>query len=72
MSFVEQSGDSTAFIVSGAAVSVFEKLESWRIYAMQVPGKCVSQKNSQLSFGIQNKQHVVMTFPCKVAVAHAS
>ena len=72
MRFVEQSGISTAFIVSGAAVSVFEKLESWRIYEMQVPGECVRQTNSQQSFGIQNTQQVVMKSPCKVNVATAS
>jgi len=72
MRFVEQSGISTAFIVTGAAVTVFEKLESGCIYELQVPGKCVSQKNSHLSFDIQNTQQVVMKFACKVNVATAS
>ena len=71
MRFVEQSGLSTVFIVTGSAVSAFEKLELWRIYEMQVPGKFVRQKNSQLSFGIQNTQQVAMKFPCKVNVATA-
>ena len=70
--FVEQSGTSTAFFVTGAAVTVFEKLESGCIYELQVPGKCVSQKNSHLSFDIQNTQQVVMKFACKVDVATAS
>ena len=72
MRFVEQSGISMAFIVTGAPVTVFEKLESGCIYELQVPGKCVRQKNSHLSFDIQNTQQVVMTFACIVDVATAS
>jgi hypothetical protein len=70
--FVDNSGTSTVFVISGDALPIFKKLEQWRIYELQIPGKCVRQKNSMLTFGIRNTQEVVMKFQCKVVVAKES
>ena len=69
--FVEQNGYSTVFVVSGAALDDFKACEQWRIYDMQIPGKCLRQQASMKRFGVRNLYEVVMKFPCSLKASAA-
>ena len=62
--FVEQNGQSTVFVISGAALGAFETCEQWCIYDMQVPGKCLKRRDSRKRFGVHSSYEVVLKFPC--------
>ena len=70
--FVEESGASTAFIVTGEAIVQFQALDRHRIYTLEVPGSLVKSSKGRQSFGIDSVVEVVVRFPLRLALAKES
>jgi len=62
--FIEKNGISTVFVLTGAGADEFKKCEQWRVYDMQIPGKCVKSSASFARYGVHNTQEVVMKYSC--------
>ena len=63
--FVEENTASTVFVASGAAHEQFAQLELWRIYDMEVSGKCVKRARVPSRVGVRGLYEVVLKFPLK-------
>ena len=63
--FVEQEGLATVFVLHDEAAKQFGACESWRIYDMEILGKCVKSNDCKRKYGVNNSQEVVLKFPCK-------
>ena len=62
--FVEQSQASTVFVVTDAARVQFQACECFRIYQVDVPGKCVRHAPGQQKYGVKATYEVILKFPC--------
>ena len=67
--FAEENGINTVFVLTDAACDKFASCEVWRIYAMEVPGKCVKTVDSGRKDGVPNIQEVRMQFPCQISLS---
>ena len=63
--FVEENTASTVFVASDAAHEQFAQLELWRIYDMEVSGKCVKRARVPSRVGVRGLYEVVLKFPLK-------
>ena len=63
--FVEENKASTVFVASEAAREQFAQLEIWRIYDMEVNGKCVKRARVPSRLGVRGLYEVVLKFPLK-------
>ena len=70
--FCEQSGANIAFVVTGDALEVMTPCELWRIYDIDVPGKCVKMRGGASKYGVANPLEVHLMFPPKVAVSKSA
>jgi hypothetical protein len=64
MRFIEENGILTVLMLTGEGVDPFKKCEQWRVYAMQIPGRCVKSCASFAKYGVRNIQEVVKKYPC--------
>ena len=69
LNFVEETGASATFVVTGDALASFEPCELWRVYDMVVPGKCVHVLAGAVKHGVKSLYEVAMRFPCKVSLS---
>ena len=63
--FVEQSHASTVFVATDAARHQFLSCEVFRIYLMDVPGKCVRNCSGEQKYGVKATYEVTLKYPCK-------
>ena len=63
--FVEENTASTVFVASDAAHEQLAQLELWRIYDMEVSGKCVKRARVPSRVGVRGLYEVVLKFPLK-------
>ena len=61
--FVEKNGCSTVFTITKEALRSFSHMEMWRIYDIEVPGKCVRTCTNQSKTGVHNNLEVRAAFP---------
>ena len=64
MHFVEDNGASTVFTVYDQALQEFSKCELYRIYDMNIPGKCVHQCHGKQQHAVPSVYEVKLRFPC--------
>jgi hypothetical protein len=67
--FVEKDGLSTVFVLTDAAAKQFRECECWRIYEMQIAGKCVRINNTTTKYGVKHTQEVSLKFPCTLELS---
>ena len=67
--FTEKTGVSTVFIVTGDAIEKFDSCDMWRIYDMELPGKCVKQSEGIKRYGVRNTHEVRLQFPCSLSLS---
>ena len=67
--FCEQNGTNIAFVVTGTALEVMSACEEWRIYDIEVPGKCVKRSSGVSKYGVPNPLEVHLAFPPKVGLS---
>ena len=62
--FVEQSQASTVFVATDAARDQLSACEAFRIYHLEVPGKCVRQSPGEQKYGVKAIYEVILKYPC--------
>ena len=67
--FLERTGAETMFSITGTARPLFENVELWRIYIMEVTGACVKLNSNGLKYGIPGPYEVRIAYPCKMSLA---
>ena len=70
--FMEQTGKNTVFVISGAALNDFKSCDVGCTYDMQIPGKCLRQRDSKKKYGVDNAYEVALRFSCTVSSSTAS
>ena len=52
--FIQGNGASVVFRAIGAAIPQFDQCELWRIYDVEVPGKCVRRVEALKNYGVKS------------------
>ena len=63
--FVERSGVSTVFIITGEALAQFRQCEASKIYDVEVPGRAVRSSSGSAKNGVQCRFDVHMQYAPK-------
>jgi hypothetical protein len=67
--FVEESGVSTLFSITGEAIASFQECQLKRIYDFTVGGRCVRSSSASKRYGIANVVEVAMKFKITVTLS---
>ena len=67
--FLERLGPESLFSITGTARPLFDNVELWRIYTLEVAGACVKINFNGLKYGIPGPYEVRISYPCKMSLA---
>ena len=67
--FVDATGASIKFIISGSAISQFSGCKLLRIYDVEIPNKCVRMSGDVQPHGVKHNLEVVLGYRCRLRVS---
>ncbi len=64
--FIQGSGASVVFRAIGDAIPQFDQCELWRIYDVEVPGKCVRRAEALRKYGVNSDFEIALKYRTKL------
>ncbi len=70
--FIEENGASAVFKATEAAILQFDPCELWRIYDVEVPGKCVRRVEALKKYGVNSNFEIALKYQPKLDLSKAA
>ena len=68
----EENGINTVFVVTGEALTCFKGCETWKIFDVEILGKCVKMSDGFTKYGIENTREVRLKFRVQISLSKKS